>query len=431
MWIDILPDLLRGSTSTVCLLILLPILSRKKLKPLITWILIPSIMLIDLLICAQLYMTRNYTVVLYYSLAFYVVFIVGLKLLLKDSWLQWLFNSVTVLNTYAIIVIASFYLCYLFPQPAYANIVIRLVLFSSAIVFFKKILRPLYLEVSENWGAFLLPTSGILVGYLYILTALDDVESSMNQHTGYFYLLILITLLTYSAILLSLKSLRGKFLLREENIRRQANEWLLKSEIASYESTVITAKQIRHDIRHHNAIIAEYLNSEDLKGALDYLALYESNLQEQPIKNYSKHPTTNAVFRLFERRARQKGIKFSIQAEADHYYHSDGADVGIMLSNLLENALSACQKCQLVEKSIVYRSTLQNGSLLVEIENSFEGNLEFENGLPKTTKPGGGTGLKSVVRMVENYPGMITIQQGINRVIVQMIFPIETPQQNA
>lgn len=426
MWTAILPDLLRGSTSTLCLLILLPILSRNKLKPMITWVILPLIVIIISLISAHFYTSRNYTAVLYLSLLIYVVFIVLLKIILKDTWFQWLFNSVTVLNTYAIIVIVSFYACYLFPHPGYANTIIRLVLFMLAIIAFKRVLRPLYLEVSENWGAFLLPTTGILIGYLYILTALEDVESSMNQHTVYFYLLTLITLLTYTAILFSLKSLKGKFLLREENIRRQSNEWLLKSEIAAYESTVVAAKQTRHDIRHHNAIIAEYLNSLDVKGALDYLALYESNLQEHTIKNYSKHPTTNAVFRLFERRARQKGISFNVHAEADHYYHSDGADIGILLSNLLENAMTACQTCHTIPKFISYRSTLQNGCLLVEIENSFEGDLVLEQGLPRTTKMGGGTGLKSVVRMVEHYPGMFSIQQTENRVIVQLIFPTET-----
>lgn len=421
--LSILPDLIRGSTTTIALLILLPILSKTRIRVMNHFLYGSLLVSVDMAICAQFYYTENYTAVVYYSLVFYGLVIVGLKYLMKDHLLQWLFNCVTVLNVYVMIVISSYYLGDFFTQPEYANTVLRLFLFAIAIVFFKKKLRPLYLEVFENWGAFLLPTTGLLISYLYILLSLGDVRSSMDQNWIYFCLLTVVTILSYTAIILSLKNLRGKFLLREDNIKRQANEALLESEILAYESTLNAAKQTRHDVRHHNAIVIEYLNSNDLQGAKEYLQLYDDHIQETAYKEYSKNPLTNAVFRIYHRRAKASGVDLKVDAVADGLLKNKLPDMGILLSNLLENALAACKECNPEDRFISYTSSVQNDSILIEIRNSVEGIVEFENGLPVTTKPGGGTGLISVKNIVMLNHGMMQLRQDEHTFITQIIFP--------
>lgn len=180
--LSILPDLVRGSSTAIALLILLPILSKSRLKVKNHFFYGSLFVIIDLVICAQFYFKENYTAVVYYSLVFYGLVIIGLKYLMKDHLLQWLFNCVKVLNVYVMIVISSYYLAHFFTHPEYAITILRLLLFAITIVFFKKKLRPLYLEVFENWGAFLLPATGLLISYLYILLSLGDVRSSMDQN---------------------------------------------------------------------------------------------------------------------------------------------------------------------------------------------------------------------------------------------------------
>lgn len=423
MFLDILPDLLRGSTTTICLLILLPITSKTKLKTKYHIILTSLIVLIDLTIGARFYLTGNYTGVVYFSLIFYIIIIVGFKFIYKEKLLQWLFNCVTVLNVYAMIVISSYFLSHLLPYPEYANTFVRLVLFTITIVFFKIWLRPLYLDVSENWGSFLLPTTGILANYLYILLS-SDVESSMNNNLVYFYLTSLVAILSYNSIMHSLKTLRGKYLLREENIKRQANEDLLRSEVIAYESIVNSAKQMRHDIRHHNSILVEYINSGDIDGAKDYLKFYDDHIKERALKEFSKNPIANAVFRIYERRAREHQIDFVVQSDADTLLNDRLPDIGIVLSNIFENALAACKKCTFLDRHISYSSTVQNDSILIEIKNSVEEELIFENGFPITTKSGGGTGLLSVKSIVEEHHGMLDISQEDNELYTLIILPI-------
>lgn len=425
MNIEILPDILRGTTSTICLLLLLPILSRRKLNTRKYALLVILFVLIDFAICLPLYMTKNYTWVLYYTLLMYVVTIFVFKMLLKDTFYQWVFNSVTVLNIYAIIVIMSYHLSYLFSNPAYANIIIRIALFIPIILLFSKVIRPLYLEVSENWGAFLLPTTGILISYLYILLSLGNVQSALNQNAVYFYLLTIVTTLTYAAIIISLKSLRGKFLLREENIKIQANEAVLKNEIAAYENTIIAAKHTRHDIRHHNSILNEYLNTNDYQGAKDYLKLYDDSIKEMNFKSYSKNATANAVFRIYDRRCEQHNIHFAVQAQADSYFDQNLKEIGIILSNLLENALTATIQSKVENPYIYYHSSIQNDTILIEVRNTAKSPITFVQGLPQTTKPGGGTGLLSVKRIIEKHKGMLDLSLDNHTFYTRIIIPIK------
>lgn len=424
MFLEILPDLLRGSTTVICLLLILPVLSKNKLKTKTHILLIIFAVVLISSLSARLYLSKHYTGVVYYSLFFYVVIIIGFKFILKEKLFQWLFNCVTVLNVYAIIVIISYFLAFMLPYPQYAITIIRLILFGLVTLLFKKFLRPLYLEVSENWAAFLLPTSGILVSYLYILLSLGDVESSMHENLNYFYFLTLITALTYVAIIFSLKSLRVKFLLREENIKRQANEELLRSEIVSYESTVISAKQTRHDIRHHNSILIEYLNNSDIEGAKDYLKLYDDRLKDSAIRDFSKNPIANAVFRIYDRRSREENIEFLVQSEADVMLNDHLPDIGIVLSNIFENALDACKECEFKHRYIHYTSKVKNDSILIEITNSVTVERIFENGFPQTTKKGGGTGLMSVKSIINKYNGMLDLRQDKNEFITLIVIPI-------
>lgn len=424
MFLDIFPDLLRGTTTTISILLLLPILSKTKLDPKRHSLIVITITLIDLIICTQFYLNENYTSVLYYSLLTYVLIIVGFEFILKDPLFQWLFNSVTVLIIYAMIVISSYFLSQLFTYPQYAVTIIRLVMFIVTIVVFKRIVRPLYLDVSENWGAFLLPITGILVSYLYILLSLGEVTSSMRANAIYFYLLCFITICVYIAIIVSLKSLRGQYQLREDNIKRQSNELLLRGEIQAYESSLNAAKQTRHDIRHHNTILLEYLQRGDIDEAKHYLKVYDDKIQEIAVKDYSKNPMTNAVFRIYGRRTKEFHIDFKVHAEADNQLYGRLPDIGIVLSNLLENAFTAAKSCMFEDRYISYKSCIDQDSLLIEIRNSTEQEVGFEHGLPKTTKKGGGTGLKSVKHLVEQQAGMIEFKQDKNTFITRIIFPM-------
>ena len=88
--------------------------------------------------------------------------------------------------------------------------------------------------------------------------------------------------------------------------------------------------------------------------------------------------------------------------------------MGIILQNLLQNALEACEKVSEGERFIVLAGKKKGRFFLIEVKNSFVGEVVFgQDGLPATTKkedvPMHGIGLSNVRQETEKYMGELEI----------------------
>ncbi len=87
----------------------------------------------------------------------------------------------------------------------------------------------------------------------------------------------------------------------------------------------------------------------------------------------------------------------------------------IILQNLLQNAVEACEKVGVGERFIVLTGKRKGRFFLIEVKNSFVGKVVFgQDGLPVTTKkedaPMHGIGLSNVHREAEKYMGEMEIK---------------------
>lgn len=96
-----------------------------------------------------------------------------------------------------------------------------------------------------------------------------------------------------------------------------------------------------------------------------------------------------------------------------------------MLNNLLDNAIEACEKIAIEKRYIKLYLKQNHRFVLVEVENTFDGNLKWDNGftLPSTTKMNSmehGIGLKNVKDVANRYFGDldIKVQENTFKVIV-------------
>ena len=85
----------------------------------------------------------------------------------------------------------------------------------------------------------------------------------------------------------------------------------------------------------------------------------------------------------------------------------------IVLLNLLDNALEACEKVEESKRWITITIKCRENIILLEINNSFDGKLQKDrNGKLLTAKQNNflhGIGLDSVVRIIDKYGGLIQI----------------------
>lgn len=91
----------------------------------------------------------------------------------------------------------------------------------------------------------------------------------------------------------------------------------------------------------------------------------------------------------------------------------DVMDISNLFGNALDNAIEGTAKVTDPERRLIHLSVArQKGFAAIRIENCYDGELQFENGLPVTTKADGryhGFGVKSIQNTATKYGGTATI----------------------
>lgn len=186
-----------------------------------------------------------------------------------------------------------------------------------------------------------------------------------------------------------------------------------------------------HNINHYFKAIGELAKQEnhgDILGILDTLSVELEN-NERII--YTNHRIANAVLSEKRAEAESKGVIFDAYVEQGSCFGkvSDG-DLVAMLGNLLDNAITAAEKCLEGSREVVVRVYMENRGrvCVVKITNSFvEEPVKGRTGFVSTKREEGlhGIGIKSVENMAEKYGGYLECLPEENSFTALLILPVE------
>ncbi|MFA6861279.1 MAG: GHKL domain-containing protein [Bacilli bacterium] len=167
------------------------------------------------------------------------------------------------------------------------------------------------------------------------------------------------------------------------------------------------------------------LDKNDIEGAKKYLSQYDSLLEESKSQNYCENSIVNALLRIYSRKFQKKGIYFSVNASISKDIKIFSPTLGSILSNLLENAYEACKTITGIKPQVVFKVVESDDNLEIEVRNSSTSKRALSiEGIPYTTKHGGGTGLRSVKNEITKCGGDMRIKQTDNEFIVQIVISL-------
>ena len=175
---------------------------------------------------------------------------------------------------------------------------------------------------------------------------------------------------------------------------------LLIAQIEAETAQLAADSQSRHDRRHHNSVMLEFANNNDIESIREYLkSLVESDNEVWGEVRHCDNTTINTVLTVYERRARESGISVKISAKASRDLEVSPQDLVIVIANLFENAIHALEKHKSKKKliDILIKSNAQR--LLIKVENPCKNNLTFDETLY-------GVGIHSVIATTNKYEGM-------------------------
>ena len=175
---------------------------------------------------------------------------------------------------------------------------------------------------------------------------------------------------------------------------------LLLAQIEAEKVQLAADSQARHDRRHHNLVLLEFANNNDIESVREYLkSLVESESEVWGEVRHCENMTVNTVLTVYERRAKEGAIPVRISAKVSRDVTVLPQDLVIVIANLFENAVNAAAKLKSQEKSIDISIKETAQRLLIKVENPCKENLIFEESLY-------GVGIRSVIVTTNKYDGM-------------------------
>ncbi len=209
----------------------------------------------------------------------------------------------------------------------------------------------------------------------------------------------------YPVIFSSINSLSEAATKREV----EAQNKMLIAQIEAENAQLAADSQARHDRRHHNLVMLEFANNNDIERVREYLkSLVESESEVWGEVRYCDNMTINTVLTVYERRAKESGISVKISAKASRDLDVSPRDLVIVIANLFENAIHATAKHKGKKKLIDISIKGSAQRLLIKIDNPCKNNLTFDETLY-------GVGIRSVIATTNKYNGMydFTAEDGI------------------
>ncbi len=278
-------------------------------------------------------------------------------------------------------------------------------------------LRPLSGYTGKGWTS--LAAFSVFSGLTIYITALTfmflkvDVGIRLSVSAVLFLLIGSAYLVAGRAITLINREYEAK--------EAEAQRKLLESQLAAEREFVTQTKARRHDLHHHINLLTDYLEREDVEGALAYLGQYKAELNADMLEAFCENTVANALLRYTARRC-GGAVPFTCHAVIPAELSLTGPELATVLGNILENAWEASCRCEAPWISVAAR--VRGNALLVEVKNAVSGETRFEDDLPASTKPEGGLGLKSVSRVLEKYGGILRCHQTGDAFCTQALIPL-------
>lgn len=258
--------------------------------------------------------------------------------------------------------------------------------------------RPNRLTGVRSWLYFLFPSTSVvmLVLLLYMTTGKNASEMVIAAVCGLIFA-------TNVAVLYLLERME-KTVENQERVLALEQQLQFQAKNMESASQLYTAQRHKvHDFRAHLNTLQGLLENQEYDAAEQYL---NSVTQEQTDRLFlvnSHHAILDALFNTKATEAIQKGIEIDFELNDLSTLPFDVSDMVVLFSNLLDNAIEACEKIN--SNRVIRVSAVLKQSFLFSIRNTTLP-VEIKNDTIKTTKPNAhlhGFGLSNIKLILNKY----------------------------
>lgn len=192
------------------------------------------------------------------------------------------------------------------------------------------------------------------------------------------------------------------------------------------ELSILRLRDMRHNMKNNLVSILAYAENGDNEKIIRFVneIMEEGGIKTSTVTN-SGNIVIDSLIGYWYVEAKKVGIDFSVNLNIPMEMPFRGADICLILGNLLENAVEAAQKAE-GKKYIRLHMKYDKNNLLLFVENNYKGVLiKTKDKRLKSTKTDAenhGVGLSSVYRIAAKYQGVVTIDDDVaNRFLIRVV----------
>lgn len=278
----------------------------------------------------------------------------------------------------------------------------------------------------------IIPSFMGVVGYEVIWSYRNLYISELKKISYMFDILSLlyyaVAVITIAVVIVLYQDIKAR---QEEKLQNELLATQLDSimqHIEQVENLYEDIHSIKHDMTNHIIILERLYAGNKTKEAKAYSTDLKAVLSLTPGNIASGNPVTDVILQEMQRKAEKKNICFDVDFHFPTGSKINSFDISVILNNALQNALENTEKTQVPYISVL--SYGRNNAYMIEINNSFTGNLQWdmERGLPVTLKEkedGHGYGLANIRRVAEKYSGDIAVDVQDGKFCLSILLMLE------
>ncbi len=260
-----------------------------------------------------------------------------------------------------------------------------------------------------EWTKFSVFPAFTITAIIAILINFDGLENEIQTNT-LIYLAFGMLILNIFVFYLLWDAIEREVKIRKEQLSIER----AKSETAMYRQiseNFDQQKKREHEYKNEMMVISSLLKQNEIEKLHTLLDKYNAEIAHRIDAIDTNHVIVNAILNTKHQEAREKGIVFVLKVNDLSGLSMEDQDIVVILSNILNNAIEACEKC--TGKRMIKVKTIKNGGTIIfSVINTLQAPPLLIDGKYRTTKEGQchGMGIENVKEIVNKYGGTCAIR---------------------
>ena len=211
----------------------------------------------------------------------------------------------------------------------------------------------------------------------------------------------------------------------EKDTLRNIMDMQYKNYKLSKESIDIV-NQKYHDLKHQINLLKSGADSEK---AGEYLEQMEREIKIYETQNKTGNKVLDTILTSKSMHCQRHGIELKFMGEGQLLNFMEDMDISALFGNMLDNAIESVVKIKDRQKRLISLHVIQDKQFIrIRTENYCEENVQFQDGIPITTKKDKrfhGYGMKSMKKIIEKYGGSVMAGKTDNWFELKILIPMK------